>query len=716
MLLKNNNNILVIFYLLLSFILTVSFIGIDNIYFNEINWLLGAGDKSNAQNGWTFFKEDQWRFPLGANPNYGLDVSTSIIFSDSIPLFAFLFKVFKEFLSEDFQYFSLWILMCFFLQLYISYLIIFKITENNFFSILSSFLFVIAPIFVYRMSFHISLGGQWLILFGFYLNLINTNDKYKINLYWIFLLVLSTLIHLYFTVMLFGLYWAYLFQKFIEKEKLPTTVNKLITATIAVLIFMYIFGYFETHIMGTVSRGYGELKLDLLGVIDPEVDEGTASTYWSIFLKNIPGTTLEGFNYLGLGNIFLFVSAIAIFLYKSLKNITYLKTSFYKHLGYLLVIILFTLWSLTTNISFVGKELINIPIHNYIFGVLSIFASTGRFFWPVYYLLIIFSITIVYKNLKVKYSFFILVFAFIIQIIDTSPALKHHFFSKDHLVEPQILKDKIWTEIPKNFDKFRTTYLYNNYGPLFTSLSHFLGTSKIKKTDIVLVAGMDRAKAASARYNFNNLLFNKSLPTDTAYVVDNLGHLKLMKNLLKDSNYGFFYRDNFWLVLPNKKMEMSEKDIDLFSKIKFDKIMLDKNYELLFSDRHKLLGVGWTHNFGDAGVWSEGNIAFIIFATEKLNLNEKKIKLNLKAFKSNRRDNFKMKIYFNNIFKGEVNLKSLKNEQEITFTAKTNEFKNENIIMFNLDNLVSPLELFESPDGRKLGILLKSLKIESLSK
>jgi len=363
-----------------------------------------------------------------------------------------------------------------------------------------------------------------------------------------------------------------------------------------------------------------------------------------------------------------------------------------------------------------GRELINVPLHNYIFGALSIFASTGRFFWPVYYLLIIFSIIIVYKNLKVKYSLLILVFAFIFQVIDTSPALKHHFFSKGHLVEPQKLKDKIWTEIPKNFDKFRTTYLYNNYGPLFSSLSHFLGTSKIKKTDIVLVAGMDRAKAASARYNFNNLLFNKSLPEDTAYVVDNLGHLKLMKNFLKDSNYGFFYRDNFWLVLPNKKFEMSEKDTDLFSKIKFDKITIDKNYELLFSDRNKFLGVGWTHNFGSTGVWSEGNLAFILFGTEKLNLDEKKIKLNFKAYENNKKDDFKMKIYFNNIFKSEINLKSFQGEQEITFNAKTNEFRNENIIMFELDNLVSPLELFESPDGRKLGILLKTLKIESKSK
>ena len=76
--------LLVLFYLFLSFFLTVNFIGIDNIYFSNIDWLLGSGDKSNAQNGWKFFSQDNWHFPLGKNPNYGLDISTSIIFSDSI--------------------------------------------------------------------------------------------------------------------------------------------------------------------------------------------------------------------------------------------------------------------------------------------------------------------------------------------------------------------------------------------------------------------------------------------------------------------------------------------------------------------------------------------------------------------------------------------------------------------------------------------------------
>ena len=166
------NYILILLYLLLALLLAICFVGLDNIYFNEINWLLGSGDKSNAQNGWTFFRDDVWRFPLGKNPNYGLDIGTSIIFSDSIPLFAFIFKLFSNFLSYNFQYFSLWIVLCFFMQLYISYLIIYKISNDNFFSTLSSLIFLIAPILIYRISFHISLGGHWLILLGFYLNLI----------------------------------------------------------------------------------------------------------------------------------------------------------------------------------------------------------------------------------------------------------------------------------------------------------------------------------------------------------------------------------------------------------------------------------------------------------------------------------------------------------------------------------------------------------------
>ena len=214
---KFNKQIIILFFTLCAFFLCFAFLGFENLKFDQINWLLGGGDVSNAQNGWTFFKNDEWRFPLGKNPNYGLDISTSIVFSDSIPLLAFIFKSLKFFLSDNFQYFSFWIFICFFLQFYFSYSIIYKITNDTWYAFISSILFIVSPIFIYRLGMHISLGGHWLILFGFYINFVIA--KHKRQIFWIFLLVISSLIHLYFTTMLFVIYFSFLFESLINEKE-----------------------------------------------------------------------------------------------------------------------------------------------------------------------------------------------------------------------------------------------------------------------------------------------------------------------------------------------------------------------------------------------------------------------------------------------------------------------------------------------------------------
>ena len=57
---------------------------------SNTQWL-SSGDLSAYQIGWNFFKNDYWRFPLGQNPNYGMNIGTSIVYSDSLPLFAIIF-------------------------------------------------------------------------------------------------------------------------------------------------------------------------------------------------------------------------------------------------------------------------------------------------------------------------------------------------------------------------------------------------------------------------------------------------------------------------------------------------------------------------------------------------------------------------------------------------------------------------------------------------
>ena len=177
----------------------------------------GSGDLTNAQLSWKYFLSDDWRFPLGKNPNYGLEISNSIIFTDNIPLFAILFKIFKPFITGDFQYFGIWVLLCFFLQLLFSFLILNKIIKNNFFSIISSLFFLLVPFLLFRISNHFSLGAHWLILYAFYVSYFI--DYTKKNLHWYFLIFLSLLIHLYFTVIIFVIFFCSLFGNKLKKGK-----------------------------------------------------------------------------------------------------------------------------------------------------------------------------------------------------------------------------------------------------------------------------------------------------------------------------------------------------------------------------------------------------------------------------------------------------------------------------------------------------------------
>ena len=90
-----NNNIYIIHILLLiiSFFTSLYLLGFDNLNFLNKNWLY-LGDLSVYQIGWEFFRNDSWKFPLGFNHYYGLELANSIIFTDSIPLLAFIFKLF----------------------------------------------------------------------------------------------------------------------------------------------------------------------------------------------------------------------------------------------------------------------------------------------------------------------------------------------------------------------------------------------------------------------------------------------------------------------------------------------------------------------------------------------------------------------------------------------------------------------------------------------
>ena len=53
---------------------------------------------------------------------------------------------------------------------------------------------------------------------------------------------------------------------------------------------------------------------------------------------------------------------------------------------------------------------------------------------------------------------------------------------------------------------------------------------------------------------------NKKLEKNTVFIIDNKNHLRNLKLLFKESNAGFFFRDNLWILIPNYKNKMSKND------------------------------------------------------------------------------------------------------------------------------------------------------------
>ena len=311
------NKKIVFFYIIVSLLLTVNFFGIYNLSFTNFNWLTSK-DQIADLTSWYYFKNDIWRFPLGSNPNFGLEIGSGMVFSGAIPIFAIIFKIFSSLLPDNFHYFTIWIYVCFFLQGYLAYLIIKKLTKNDLYSIIGSIFFIISPILITRMSMHISLAAHWVILYAYYIQI--NNDIINKKIYWSFLISISSLIHFYFTVMLLGMYFLFIFNKHLINLNLKKLFLDISIPLIFLVIVMFISGFFHVPFTDSMGFGYGTYKMNLASIINPLYASEAFNLSWSNILPNLPyhlKGEVEGFNYLGVGGIILCLWLFYFFIKKT---------------------------------------------------------------------------------------------------------------------------------------------------------------------------------------------------------------------------------------------------------------------------------------------------------------------------------------------------------------------------------------------------------------
>lgn len=358
-------------------------------------------DPAVYQAGWEFLRRQPWTFPPTWLAHLDFPFGISAAYLDVIPIVAVPLHLFAGVLPENFQYLGLWAALCLILQAYFALKLLSRFTSDRLVLCLGALFFLNAPILLNRLYGHFSLCAQWLILAALYYYF-RPPERAGIARYMAPFAVLAAIaggITPYITVMvlMIGLAAVLRLQLEIASFRAPedktTVADKLrkpwespalwivIPAAAAFLSFL-VFGFVMSDSSpGIEAPGYGTFSLNLLSPISP--------LHGSLLFKSIPlipAQANEGFAYLGLG--LLALGVVCLVARPSLPK--RIATPSLRPLFFLSVALV--ILALSVRITFGSRIVAVLPLPVSVFHLLATFRASGRFFWPVYYLLMLAAI------------------------------------------------------------------------------------------------------------------------------------------------------------------------------------------------------------------------------------------------------------------------------------------------------------------------------------
>ena len=675
-------------------------------------WLFGGGDATQHYLGWIFFRNGPWSIPLGLNPSYGFDINNSIVYTDSIPLLAIPFKALSFLLPEPFQYFGLWVLLCFVLQALIAWKLLSLFSNDRILKILATGLFVFSVPMVSLLPENPALASQFLILGAIYLNLRNTKSFPLWT--WVTLLVLSVLIHFYLFVLIASLWTSDFLDRLLIKKiiSVKLAIFSVLISCISVLFFAWLAGYFAIRSVG--AFGYGMFKINLLGLLNP--------AGWSIFVKEIytkPHWWAEEPIYLGLGGILALLFALRYFS----SGLKILKGQIWSNLFFIVILCCLGIFSISNNIG-IGSFELTLPLSDNLAAIASIVRNSGRMFIPIYYLILLFICYQIIHFYPKKFSIPILSFCFLIQIIDLSPGwldVRQRMTSNGPFPLSILpLQNSFWSSIRGHYKNL--LIVPNRFNGDSDSMGRFLSSDwrifgrfaseNNMNTNAIFLARYDKKTLDSSNQKLIRTIISGDFREDSIYIIKDEEINPVLCSLLENKKILFAKIDGINVVAPNfmeKVGHLQLNNIDILSfntstPLIGEGISFSKSGAL--DNKFKLCG-GW-NNPENWGVWSQGGSAKIYLP---LPANAPKtLELNVNAFVYANYPSQNLTLDLDNQFYSEIQLSKSQNNL-IQIKIPSDALKKRYLILgFKLLNPTSPKKLGIGPDDREISIGLVSAK------
>ena len=510
--LEISNNIVCIISAILGAIIFLCLYGIRILNPTYVEWLYNGRDLMQHYLGWEFFRKSDWMFPFGLTDRLGYPSRTSVIFTDSIPIFAVLFKLVAPILPERFQYFGIWGLLCFILQGFFSAKILQVYLKKNWQIIAGSVIFILAPTMLFRMYMHTSLAAQWIILAAIYLCAVH-KDNYKnikkTSLQWGILGFLIPGIHMYFAPMCAVLLAGFVVYSFLcDKKIVVKSMLPVVTFLIGLGSNSFLLGGFSSSANAGSSN---------LGVHSFNLNSFFNAMGYSKVLDGLDTYTngqYEGFSYLGLGVIILLLVASVYYIWKVITK--QLAINIWKWAVTGGVLLCFTVLAASQYISFGTHLLIELPDIDIIIRYWSTFGSSGRLIWPVYYIVMFFAVIGTLKMIEeiswLKIAGNIMFAACVlIQIFDLSGKLEEiHMKYKETAIYEEVFDDDIWDKVAQKGYKHLVWVSHNTDGYQILHMAKFAFDNHMTMNNYYFARGIDFRENVQEEMN--------NLNTESVYV------------------------------------------------------------------------------------------------------------------------------------------------------------------------------------------------------
>lgn len=516
-------------------------------------------DRTLAYKGWLFFRDSEWSWPLGLIDDLTYPSKVSIVYTDSLPLVAIILKLFNGILPDTFQYMGIYILLIYVLQGGLSSLIMYKLTNNKFVSVVASILMTCSSIMLIKCIVQVGIASNYMILGAFLLYLFKEEISYRKKAIWsVVLTFLAVGINVYYVPWVLGILCFMQIEVIIKKKNWRALLKEggiIFLDVIVGVLTLYVLGGFEGEVSAS-SNGLGLVSANINTLFN---SFGKTGWFFSPVLPCNPGQ-YAGFAYLGYSGMLLLLASLFLVLKNRRRVWDGIKRDKVSVITVSVFFLIFYVYALSNKVYLGSKLLIEWPLPDFVIKLFSIFRTTGRFVYPVFYGILIITMAVVFKLGRKKGVYVFLSVCAVLHLIEFSnmmSSINNDLFKTVYDdVSIYMNSHKFWEDIAVGKDEliFMTAHNRNNQVPVvlagkeaseeiaFWAYDHNL---RINDTYLARRSGEQVKKYREEQWE---RLYNGEISDDVIYVFFET----IPTKCVQDKLLNIYYVDDFYVGIKEE--------------------------------------------------------------------------------------------------------------------------------------------------------------------